>query len=88
VLIFLNGLPSCLGETDTTASEIRETLRKSPAIVHAPDTLLLVGDGIESGMPSFSCMTPDIVCCSDISVKVGFPQELWIKLCISYLVAP
>ena len=41
MLIFLNKLPSCLGATDATADEIRETLRKSPAIVHMPNALFL-----------------------------------------------
>ena len=41
MLIFLNGLPSCLGTTNATAGEIRETLRKGLAIVRVPNALFL-----------------------------------------------
>ena len=37
--------------------------------------------GTESCIPSLSCMVTDIA--SDISVKVRFPQELWISLLVS-----
>ena len=41
VLVFLNGLPSCLGATDASTGESREVRRKGLPIVNVPNALFL-----------------------------------------------